>query len=777
MPPVLPSPSAVPTPAPTDTVWRMSVRTLDRGDGLLGMAPFDKVGPRGAPITLVRVEPEAPYLAMQMGLVKVPYRALQWRTEELARQNRASWSDAWTLTQEDDFADFMVEQVPRLRERGWIIDVAPGFAHHPQEAEGWQIQVSKLDLPEREGSWLVTMGVMLDGERFDLAPMLADLIKRDARWLDARAVAAMDEAGTVLLRAPGGKRVRAPIGPIQAIVSHMLDLLLSPRQRETGLVMSDWDVARLEGLQAQLNTSLYHRLDTQQAWRWQCDATVQGLIDRLRAARALQRRPAPEGFKLQLRAYQEEGLAWLQHLRQHQLGGILADDMGLGKTAQTLAHIQTEKREGRLTRPALVVLPTSLVFNWLHEAHKLCPSLRMLALQGDDRHRWFRRLDEFDVILTTYPLVWRDIDALCAQSFHLLILDEAQTVKNPRSRASLALRRLQASHRLCLTGTPMENHLGELWAQFDFLMPGFLGEHTQFQREWRDPIEKNGETLRAHLLAQRVRPFVLRRRKADVAQELPPKTEIVERLRLSGQQKDLYESVRVAADELVRRALDKQGFAGSQISILDALLKLRQVCCDPYLIKGRHMPVGMPRVKLEWLRNALPAMAAEGRRVLVFSQFAQMLQLVAADLQHLGHPYLMLTGDTPPHQRGALIERFQSGQVHTLLLSLKAGGVGLNLTAADTVIHLDPWWNPAVEQQATDRAHRIGQDKPVFVYKLLIEGSIEDRIQTLQERKSALAEAVLGHAHDAGPNWFKPEDLETLLAPLAEQADHASHEL
>lgn len=750
----------------------MSLRTLGRGDGLLGMAPFDKVGPRGGEVTIVHMEPDAPYLAIQMGLVRIPTHALQWRSDDLARQARRDGRDWWTLTREDDFADFCAEHIPRLRDKGWDIHIEPGFAHHPQDADGWHVSVRKLELPQREGSWLVTMGVELDGERLDLAPLLAELIKRDARWLDARAVAAMDDLATVLLRAPGGKRIKTEVGPIKAIVSTMLELLIEPRHRNGEIVVSDWDVARLERMQDQLNASLHHRASAMNQWHWQTDAGMQVWVDTLKRASCAQDHAEPDGFTMALRPYQRQGLAWLQYLRAHQLGGILADDMGLGKTAQALAHILTEKQAGRLTAPALVVVPTSLVFNWQAEAQRMAPGLRVLALQGPDRHHWFDRLAEFDLVLSTYPLVWRDVAALKQQHFHLLLLDEAQTVKNPRSRSALALRQLQAQHRLCLTGTPMENHLGELWAQFDFLMPGFLGDWGSFQRRWRDPIEKNGETLRAQLLAQRIRPFVLRRRKEDVAQELPPKTEIVEHLRLQGLQRDLYESVRVAADEFVRRALTKQGFAGSQISILDALLKLRQVCCDPYLVKGRLMPAHMERVKLEWLMTTLPELVAEGRRVLVFSQFAQMLQLIEEALRQIGQPCLMLTGDTAPQHRGEVVERFQSEQCPILLISLKAGGVGLNLTAADTVIHVDPWWNPAVERQATDRAHRIGQDKPVFVYKLVIEGSIEDRIQTLQQRKSALADAVLGHDTEQASK-FSLDELNALLAPLEDpQASH-----
>ena len=352
---------------------------------------------------------------------------------------------------------------------------------------------------------------------------------------------------------------------------------------------------------------------------------------------------------------------------------------------------------------------------------------------------------------------------------------------------------------MCLTGTPLENHLGELWAQFDFLMPGFLGDVRSFNARWRQPIEENGETLRAQLLAQRVRPFILRRRKQDVATELPPRTETILRVQLQGKQRDLYEAVRATADKQVRRALERQSFEGAQITILDALLKLRQVCCDPRLVKGiqqgphapphlregeAFLPGGGPaakrtaqtmeRAKLELLADMLPALVDEGRRVLVFSQFTEMLTLAAELLDALALPYLTLTGQTPPRQRGAVVRQFQAQDdtsAPILLVSLKAGGVGLNLTAADTVIHLDPWWNPAVEEQATARAHRIGQDQPVFVYKLVVEGSIEERMLELQTRKAALAQEVLGHDAE-GAVKFSEADLHALLAPLSEPANN-----
>jgi SNF2 family DNA or RNA helicase len=507
------------------------------------------------------------------------------------------------------------------------------------------------------------------------------------------------------------------------------------------------------------------RVGLHNAWQLQGEEGLHSLALRLQTNGVPQPVNAPDGLTVQLRPYQLEGLAWLQYLRVQNLGGILADDMGLGKTAQALAHILMEKQAGRLDLPALVVLPTSLVFNWQLEAQRMAPSLRVLTLQGPARDADFARMAEHDLVLTTYPLLWRDIDALSAQSYHLLVLDEAQVVKNAAGRSARALRRLHARHPLCLTGTPLENHLGELWAQFDFLMPGFLGDARSFARNWRKPIEENGETLRAKLLAQRVRPFILRRRKVDVATELPPKTEAIVRVQLQGQQRELYEGVRAAADVQVRRVLKRQSFPGGQISILDALLKLRQVCCDPYLLKGGKTPDSMERAKLEWLSDTLPVMVEEGRRVLVFSQFTEMLELVADQLVALQLPFASLTGKTLPGQRGAVVQQFQSGLVPIFLISLKAGGVGLNLTAADTVIHIDPWWNPAVQEQATARAHRIGQDQPVFVYQLVVEGSIEERMLELQRRKLALTEGVLGF-DSAAAIKFSEDDLNALLAPL-----------
>ena len=826
---------------------RLTLMTLGRGDGLLGMQPQGKLGPRGDSVTLVQIDwtyrtdsgatwhtpaptsilgarpapvqelfdTGGPVLRMQrnlaaeadamdrvwdLGLMPVDASKLQWRHRAAA----SSLGPVWTLAQEAQFGDFWADVVPQLRAEGWSVVVCPGFAHESVPVQRWKLHIApdtgeilgkevdgplaarerpvqKLMLPEREGAWLLTLGIEIDGETLDLAPLLADLLRRDARWLNAQQMAAIDDIDIISLRAPGGKRIDAPAGPLKAIVGAMVDLLTDPtrKQRQEGdpLRLGAWEARRIEALRAGLVQA--HRVGTVNGWSndWQLqgDAGLAHLAQRLRRIGTPQPVAAPQGLQVQLRPYQLEGLAWLQYLRAQGLGGILADDMGLGKTAQALAHVLTEKEAGRLTRPALVVLPTSLLFNWQAEAARMAPGLRVLALHGADRAKRYPHIADHDLVLTTYPLLWRDVDALVAQPFHLLILDEAQMVKNAGSRSARALRKLQAPHLLCLTGTPLENHLGELWAQFDFLMPGFLGDVRSFNARWRKPIEENGETLRAQLLSQRVRPFILRRRKQDVATELPPRTETILRVQLQGRQRELYEAVRTTADKQVRRALERQGFEGSQIAILDALLKLRQVCCDPRLVKGTTKTAHtMERAKLELLADLLPALVDEGRRVLVFSQFTEMLALAAEMLDTLALPYLTLTGQTPPRERGAVVKRFQAQDETSapiLLASLKAGGVGLNLTAADTVIHLDPWWNPAVEEQATARAHRIGQDQPVFVYKLVVEGSIEERMLELQERKAALAHGVLGHDAE-GAVKFSEADLHALLAPLTEPANN-----
>jgi SNF2 family DNA or RNA helicase len=540
---------------------------------------------------------------------------------------------------------------------------------------------------------------------------------------------------------------------IQRIANTLVELF--DRDGLTGqhaLALPTSQTGRLAQLSRELNGPAL-RLD---------DSSRRALIDDPEGSGGIRPLAAPAHFQAALRPYQQEGLGWLQFLRRHRLGGILADDMGLGKTVQTLAHLALEKQQGRLNKPALIVAPVSTLGNWQQEIQRFAPELQCLTLHGSRRRESFPLIDRADVVITGYPLLQLDSDILLARDFYLVILDEAQTIKNPRAKVSQAARALRADYRLCLTGTPLENHLGELWSLFDFVQPGLLGGERHFQRHYRTPIEKNGNRPRAQALAQRLAPFLLRRTKDAVAKELPPKTEIVESIALEEKQRDFYDGIRLATHRRIQEVVQQQGLARSQITILDALLKLRQACCDPRLLDVAAARADIPSAKLDWLSTVLPELIAQGRRVLLFSQFTSMLRLIETAVTGLEIPYCLLTGET--QNRADVIARFQSGAAPLFLISLKAGGTGVNLTAADTVIHYDPWWNPAVEAQATDRAHRIGQDKPVFVYKLIAQGTVEEKIMQLQAAKHALAKRLYTE-NSVSPASWSAADLEALFAP------------
>jgi superfamily II DNA or RNA helicase len=657
----------------------------------------------------------------------------------------------YALSSEDSWAPFMQQIVPQMHTAGWQVVIPQGFRHHLLEVEAWE-----AEFEEEDGGWFsLNMGIVVNGQRLPLAPMLHELFKVDERWLDAIRLERMKDDEAIELHLEHGGRVHVPAGRIKPLARTLIELF-DGKKGGDNIRLSRYDVGRI------------NELAGMERWQFKGMDAVADLANKLRNTSGIKAVSAPKGFAMQLRPYQLEGLSWLQYLREQELAGILADDMGLGKTAQTLAHLLLEKQSGRMDKPSLVVLPTSLIFNWKREAERFAPQLKMLSLHGKERAEHFPAIPKHDVILTTYPLLWRDEEALSEHEYHLLILDEAQTVKNVSSQAAQVVRKLKARHRLCLTGTPLENHLGELWAQFDFLLPGLLGDSKSFTKTWRTPIEKHGNKLRRDLLAKRVKPFILRRRKEDVAKELPAKTLIVRSVELEGSQRDLYETVRTAMDQRVREEIADKGFARSHIIILDALLKLRQVCCDPRLLKLTAAKKVKERAKLDLLMEMLPELVSEGRRILVFSQFTSMLELIEEELANEKLDYVKLTGDT--QNREEVVRRFQDGEVPIFLISLKAGGVGLNLTTADTVIHYDPWWNPAVENQATDRAHRLGQTKNVFVYKLVVAGSIEEKILGLQEKKAELAAGIL--SEDAsGLVKFGEADIAALLAPLPENDD------
>jgi superfamily II DNA or RNA helicase len=652
----------------------------------------------------------------------------------------------------DAWAEFVDEALPALDSKGWRVTMAPTFRHNVIEIDAIEGTARQAG----DGWFDLEMGITLGDRTVRLEPLLAGLFRRDRRWLGG-ALETIDDEEDIDLTTDRAERLRLRAGRLKPVVRVLVDLFdgLGSWKGDDNIRIPELDAGRLAALN-----------DTGR-WEFQGDDSIRQLAQRLQNGAGMKEAPVPRGLQAELREYQHQGLSWMQFLREHKLAGILADDMGLGKTVQTLAHVLAEKEAGRLDRPALIVVPTTLVHNWREEARRFAPDLKVLDLNGPQRKERFELIGQHELILTTYALLWRDHAVLAEHEYHLLILDEAQYVKNATTKSATAIRDLRARHRLCLTGTPLENHLGELWAQFDFLLPGFLGTQKDFTKRWRNPIERNGDGVRRELLARRIRPFMLRRRKDEVAKELPQKTTIVRTVDLEGAQRDLYEIVRTAMQAKVRAAVNSQGLARSHIIVLDALLKLRQVCCDPRLVKLEKATRVKESAKLELLLAMLPELIEEGRRVLLFSQFTGMLELIAAALDKAAIPYVTLTGDTT--DRATPVQRFQRGEVPLFLISLKAGGVGLNLTAADTVIHYDPWWNPAAENQATDRAHRLGQDKPVFVYKLIAAGSIEEKIVRLQEKKAALADSILSE-DSAGTVKFSDNDLDALFAPMPEIA-------
>jgi superfamily II DNA or RNA helicase len=637
------------------------------------------------------------------------------------------------------WSEFLRREVPALESEGVEIIRDADFGMEIIEPE---TEVALALADAGEGWFDLEVGVEIEGVRRSLLPILARLIEAGgleaARIIDGKVHAVLED----------GRALALPAERVAQLMSVLEGMLDAGRTLDGKLHLPLEEADTLLDIDA-----LVERKGEA--------SRIHSYLARLREEETpLAEHPEPASFQGELRHYQRQGLSWLQKLRANGLSGCLGDDMGLGKTAQTIAHVALEYEAGRLAHPALIVVPTSLVPNWTAELKRFAPRLRTVVMHGLDRHGRWDEIEAAQLVITTYAILARDVEALRARRWSLVVLDEAQAIKNPDAKATRAACSLEADQRLCLSGTPIENNLGEVWSQFAFLMPGLLGDRKSFQKRYRTPIEKRGDGVRAAQLSRRLRPFLLRRTKAEVAVDLPPKTEVVRRIELNAAQRDLYEAIRLSVHEKVREAIAASGLARNQITVLDALLKLRQACCDPRLVKLDAARAVSESTKLAALVEMLEEMVPEGSRILVFSQFTSMLDLIKPELDAANIAYVELTGDT--RDRETPVRLFQGGAVPVFLLSLKAGGRGLNLTAADTVIHYDPWWNPAAEAQATDRAHRIGQDKPVFVYKLIAAGTVEEKIIELQRRKAGLADAVVGGGELAGA--LTDEDVNYLFA-------------
>ncbi|WP_233583223.1 DEAD/DEAH box helicase [Corallococcus sp. CA053C] len=587
----------------------------------------------------------------------------------------------------------------------------PWTVTRPPDAAGLRVEVT------REHDWFgVKGGVELEGARVELA-LLLEAVRRHQRYV------------------PLGKgRWMRLTEALREQLTPLADVAHPVRQ---GLEVSAAAAPALEAL-----AEAGARVRAPPDWR--------GLARRIREAQARAVR-VPRGLKTKLRDYQREGFVWLARLSAWGAGACLADDMGLGKTLQALALLLHRAEQG----PAMVVAPTSVCGNWVREAARFAPSLRLHVWQDVDREALPSRLGPKEVLIISYGLLVKDAERLSTTSFATLVVDEAQAVKNPDTARARALRAMKAEARVALTGTPVENRLSELWSLFHLLFPGLLGGRESFHARFAVPIERDRDAGARASLARVVRPFLLRRTKAQVARELPPRIETVVPVTLSEDERRRYDDVRLAA--LARVGEDTPG-QERRFELLAALTRLRLAACHPRLVDP---DAGPSSSKLERFLERVEELLAEGSRALVFSQFVRHLALVREALEARGITFQYLDGQTPPAERQARVEAFQRGEGALFLISLKAGGTGLNLTAADHVLHLDPWWNPAVEDQASDRAHRIGQTRPVTVSRFVSEGTIEEAILALHADKRDLADSLLSEADGAAA--LSPEQLLGLL--------------
>lgn len=629
----------------------------------------------------------------------------------------------------------------QLQAKGWKITYAPGeFFQAILEPQEWYMTVE-------EGSgidWFgLELGIIINDEKVDLLPYLIEALKGSRLQ--------SHHNKTVLLPIANKGLIPIPQERMEKIISVISQLLIYNTQTKRYEVqITKQKAALLAEMERAFAASELRKFG---------DEKLLEIGRQLLNFKKIKKAIVPKTFVATLRPYQQQGVNWLQFLREYHLGGILADDMGLGKTIQTLAHLSIEKKENRLVKPSMIIAPTSVVFNWAAELLKFASNLSYVLWHGDKRAENTDKLFKADLVLTTYPLIVRDTKILLEQEYYLLILDEAQTIKNAQAKMTQVVQQFKAEHRICLTGTPLENHLGELWSQFNFLMPGLLGGKEKFTTQYRNPIEKYQNKEIQQQLSYLIRPFMLRRTKKEVIQELPDKTEIIQSVELSKEQRDLYETIRLSMNKKIHKAIAEKGLERSQIIILDALLKLRQVCCHPQLLSMEEARDIHESAKLDALMELILEMVQEGRKILLFSQFTSMLAIIENLLVDNKISFVKLIGSTKDRQTP--IDQFQTGAVPIFLISLKAGGMGLNLTAADTVIHFDPWWNPAAENQATDRAHRIGQKQAVFVYKFICKNTVEEKILEMQAKKKSLMDAIFSDGTHKGK--ITKADLEALF--------------
>ncbi|MFO7535631.1 MAG: SNF2-related protein [Kiritimatiellia bacterium] len=636
---------------------------------------------------------------------------------------------------EREVLSFIGSKLPTLRRAGWKVELEGRVAPYLEELPSVTPVIRVTDAPHHE--WFeIGFDYELNGQTLPMADIQRAILKGES----------------FIHR--DGKLVLIDIDAVESMNRVFRDCASTEGSRP-----GTFRLPRLYSAYVKSSIDALDGVDVEMPAPWRDQAAEQ-------AGKVTIEAVATPAIQAVLRPYQKDGIAWLRFLERNGFCGILADEMGLGKTLQTLAWLTLERRHPEYVgKPALIICPTSLVENWAEEAAKFAPGLRVLCLTGNDRHTLWGRIPESDLVVTSYALIRRDVDQYLNFDFSVLVLDEAQHIKNRSTQNAITAKRLRAAQRLVLTGTPIENSVSDLWSILDFLMPGYLGSHDSFRRHYEAPIAGGGfEGEEAQIrLRRKLGPFMLRRLKADVAKDLPPKIERVALCSLAPEQKQVYRALVESSRRKLEDMVATQGFKRCTIEILKTLLQLRQACCHLDLLKLPGLPPGQPSAKTDLFFELLDEALDGGHRILVFSQFVSMLTILKQELQSRQIPFCYLDGSTKERQK--IVHQFNSDrEIPLFLISLKAGGTGLNLTGADMVIHYDPWWNPAVEQQATDRAYRIGQKRTVYGIKLLTRGTIEEKVLEMQKRKQAVIDATLSTDESIlqALTWEEVQDLLTL---------------
>lgn len=677
------------------------------------------------PVTLAR-DQEDPWLFAQvhrqLDVEEAVYGSISSARTGLKRGGSGRGDDIFMLRARVDPVDFLLRKVPKL--------LADGFEIYGED-ELKNVRVNRH------------------------RPTIILNITSGIDWFDVKTVVKFGDIDVSLKEIRKALRrkehfIKLADGSIGEIPEEWIEkyrhLFRLGEETEEGLRLADYHLTLIDQLLSEVDSA-------------QTDDAFRNRLQRLKDFSGVEEKALPTDFQGELRNYQKAGYDWLHFLHDYGFGGILADDMGLGKTVQVLTLLLSLRESGDARAADLIVLPRSLLVNWQREAERFTPALRVYRHFGQGRPRDISIFDDYDLILTTYGTMRKDIEFLRSYRFHYAVLDESQAIKNPLSQTAKAARLLSAEHRLAMTGTPVENNAFELWSQFAFVNPGLLGGMTYFKEEFARPIERSGDEAAAEFLRKMVYPFILRRTKDQVASELPLRTEKILYCDMEPAQRRFYNKTRDQYRAMLLGIVEEQGMNQARMKVLEGLLRLRQISNHPKLVNAKFRG---DSAKLDMLMQEMEMLREGGHKALIFSQFVKMLKLVRSELDQQKIPYVYLDGST--RKRQERVDEFQNNpDIPFFLISLKAGGVGLNLTAADYVVHIDPWWNPAVEMQATDRTHRIGQDKPVFVYKLIARDSVEEKILQLQERKRALVSQLIS----TESSFFKSldtEDIEVLFS-------------